>query len=160
LKLSFAKTIDTFQGQNAGPVDPGKPVNAIQRIICDPGTHCFEARKPGIFFTMISQATTIGEEVNNKCIGSAVYFYDFGFGTTMTPSRISHLRISPKTNKVYTAIERREKWIAHLQSNLKAEPLEEMEINEIFTWAKNTKISKDDLSKLVHKTTSWRTQIR
>ena len=38
LSLAFAKTIDTFQGQNAGPVDPGKPPNPIQRVICDPGS--------------------------------------------------------------------------------------------------------------------------
>ena len=160
LKLSFAKTIDTFQGQNAGPVDPGKPMNAVQRIICDPGSRCFEARKPGIFFTMLSRATTIGQEVDGKCIGSAIYFYDFGFGTTMIPSRILTLRYSPKTNKIYTAAEKRDKWVKHLYSNMKMDHIDHADIDHIFKWAHDTKISPTDLSTLLHERKSWRNQIR
>jgi hypothetical protein len=36
LSLCYAKTIHTFHGQNAGPVQPNQPLNPIQRIICDP----------------------------------------------------------------------------------------------------------------------------
>jgi hypothetical protein len=35
-----------------------------------------------------------------------------------------------------------------------------MEIDEIFTWAENTKISKEELTRLLHKTPSWRNPIR
>jgi hypothetical protein len=66
LKLSFAKTIDTYQGQNAGPVDAGRAPNAVKRIICDPGSRNFEARKPGLFFTIMSRATTAGTLVDGK----------------------------------------------------------------------------------------------
>jgi hypothetical protein len=57
LKLSFAKTIGAFQGQNAGPVDEGKPPNPVKTIICDPGSREFEAQKPGLFYSIISRGT-------------------------------------------------------------------------------------------------------
>ena len=38
LRLAFAQTIHTFQGQNAGPVGIGQAPNAIQKLVCDPGT--------------------------------------------------------------------------------------------------------------------------
>ena len=49
-------------------VDPGKPMNAVQRIICDPGLQCFEARKPGIFFTMLSRATTMVKKLMENAL--------------------------------------------------------------------------------------------
>ena len=38
LRLAFARTIHTFQGQNAGPVGIGQTPNVIQKLVCDPGT--------------------------------------------------------------------------------------------------------------------------
>jgi hypothetical protein len=37
LALAYGKTAHTFQGQNVGPVQPGRPENPIKRIIVDPG---------------------------------------------------------------------------------------------------------------------------
>ena len=42
LQLAFAQTIHTFQGQNAGPVETGQTPNAVQKLVCDPGTRRFE----------------------------------------------------------------------------------------------------------------------
>ena len=109
---------------------------------------------------MLSRATTIGQEVDGKCISSAIYFYDFGFGTTMIPSIISTLWYSPKTNKIYTAIENeRDKWVKHLYSNMKMDHIDHADIDHIFKWAHNTKISPADLSTLWHERKSWRNQI-
>ena len=151
LKLSFAKTIDTFQGQNAGPVDPGKPPNAIQRIICDPGRREFEARKPGITFTMISRATTIGTLCNGKRLDSALYFYDFGFNTTMTPQRITNLRVSPNTNKTYAEIIKRDQWVTYLNSHKTGIRFSEANIKDIFDWAENERVSKSQLQLLIQR---------
>jgi hypothetical protein len=92
LKLSFAKTIDTFQGQTAGPVDEGKPPNPVKTVICDPGLREFEAQKPGLFYSIISRGTKMGTLENGKRSGSAIYFYDYGFGSVMTPAQINKLK--------------------------------------------------------------------
>ena len=80
LALSFGRTVHTFQGQNAGIVDPGRPPNPVQRIICDPGTRAFEATNIGLFYTILSRATTLGTfqdttQSNQKISDSAVYFF-------------------------------------------------------------------------------------
>lgn len=56
LKLAFAQTIHTFQGQNAGPVGVGQTPNAIQKLICEPGTRRFEGNCVGLFYTLLSRA--------------------------------------------------------------------------------------------------------
>jgi len=87
LQLAFAKTIDTFQGLNAGPVDEGRPPNPVLSIIADPGNRSFEATKPGLFFTILSRASTIGHLMSGKRLDSAIYFFDFGFNSAMTRSQ-------------------------------------------------------------------------
>ena len=79
LTLSFGRTVHTYQGQNAGPVDPGRPPNPVQRIIYDPGTRSFEAKSIGLFYAILSRATTIGPfssssaaSASAKAISSAI----------------------------------------------------------------------------------------
>ena len=153
--LSFGKTIDTFQGQNAGPVDEGKPPNTIQRIICDPGNRSFEAQKPGLFFTQFSRGTTLGNKKDGKRMDSAVYFYDFGLNTTMTPSRITDLRHSPSTGKIYQGVMKRDRWIQHLTANVHKSGLTEDAIEGVFAWAKAKRVSTDQLDMYLNMTT-WR----
>ena len=54
LRLAFAQTIHTFQGQNEGPVGIGQAPNAIQKLVCDPGTRRFEGNCVGLFYTILS----------------------------------------------------------------------------------------------------------
>ena len=61
LTLAYSKTVHTYQGQSAGPTDEDKPQNAVQRIICDPGTRAFEGTNIGLFYTILSRATTLGD---------------------------------------------------------------------------------------------------
>jgi hypothetical protein len=159
LKLSFAKTIDTYQGQNAGPVDAGRAPNAVKRIICDPGSRNFEARKPGLFFTIMSRATTAGTLVDGKRLDSAFYFYDFGFGHTMTPDRIINLRESPKTHQPYAAVVKRDAWVQRLMSNKVTTNHSEQEIDKLFSWASSAKIDREDLHQLIHHRPLWRTEV-
>ena len=62
LSLAFGKTIHSFQGASVGKTAPGRPDNAIERIVKDPGTRHFESINPGFFYTLLSRATTFGEE--------------------------------------------------------------------------------------------------
>ena len=45
-----------------GKTASGRPDNAFERIVGDPGTRQFESINPGLFYTLISRATTFGEE--------------------------------------------------------------------------------------------------
>jgi hypothetical protein len=156
LTLCYAKTIDTFQGQNAGPVDDGKPPNAIQCLVCDPGDRTFEARKPSIFYTMLSRATTLGNLKDHKRLDSAIYFYDFGLNTTMTASRIVNLRESNITGRTYAAIRKRDTWMEYLKKHENKRDFEEKEIQRLFTWAETTKVEASVLDKLLA-SFRWRT---
>ena len=140
LQLSFAKTIDTFQGLNAGPVDEGKPPNVIQRIICDPGNRQFEAaHKPGLFYTIISRATTAGDKSEDgKRHNSAVYFYDFGLGRARFHyRRIANLNKSYETGKPYSRVEDRNRWVRHLKDNVHKSEMSKDEIEEVMSWARS-----------------------
>ncbi len=52
-------------------MDEGRPENAVQRIIVDPGNRDFEMRSPSLLYTAISRATTLGD---NSYLHSAIYF--------------------------------------------------------------------------------------
>ena len=71
LTLAYARTIHKFQGQSAGPVDKGKIPNIYGCIICDPDKSEVEGRALGLFYTALSQATTLGDDDG---LNSAIYF--------------------------------------------------------------------------------------
>ena len=60
LKLAYGKTAHTYQGQNAGPTPPGKPPNAVQTLVVDPGPLDFEGKNVGLFYSTATRATTVG----------------------------------------------------------------------------------------------------
>ena len=62
LSLAFGKTIHSFQGASVGNTAHGRPDNAFERIVGDPVTRQFEPINPGLFYTLLSKATTFGEE--------------------------------------------------------------------------------------------------
>ena len=73
LEIAFGKTIHTFQGMQAGRTPPGRPDNPMKSIIVNPGNINFESNNPGLLYTTISRATTIGEDGGD----SAIYFQNF-----------------------------------------------------------------------------------
>ena len=85
LALAFARTIHSFQGASVGKTPPGQPDNTFHRIIADPGPRKQEGNMPGLFYTLLSRATTLGED--GKLETSAILFN----GTNMTPSRIRNI---------------------------------------------------------------------
>ena len=61
LSLAFAKTIHSFQGATVGSTPPGRPENIFLHIVADPGTRKFESGTDGLFYTLLSRVTTIGD---------------------------------------------------------------------------------------------------
>ena len=62
LAVSFGKTIHSFQGASVGKTQFERPDNAYHRLLEYPGPRNFEANNPGLFYTLLSRATTLGEE--------------------------------------------------------------------------------------------------
>ena len=67
LALAYGKTAHTFQGQSVGPVPPGRPVNAIQKIIVDPGKREFEGNNVGLFYQLYCHERQQLEMVPTTC---------------------------------------------------------------------------------------------
>ncbi len=143
LSLCYAKTIHTFQGQNAGPVQPNQPPNPIQRIICDPGTKEFEGRNPGLFYTTFSRATTLGKDK----MSSAIYFK----GPNMTPDRVMNMRVG-KNGRLFKHPRLRDQWVWKLTKSIHVSRISAASKQEIFQWAKNTVVDKDVYLRLTKNT--------
>jgi len=139
LVLSFARTIHTFQGQQAGPTD-NTVKNAVQKIICDVGTSRFESINIGLFYTALSRATTIGNAQNNRS-DSAIYF-----SQSLDKSRLDRLT-KTQDNKEYEMIKKRKAWVDLLnkQKHNEDKNTTEQTINSLFEWATTHKYTLDHI---------------
>ena len=108
LTPAYATTVHKFQGQSCGPTKPGKPTNEVQVNVCCPGSKLFEALNPGTLYTIISRATTLGDNSNK---GSAIYF----IGENINRDRFTDIH-KKRDGKVYEKVKRREKWISYLEA--------------------------------------------
>ena len=127
LALAFARTIHSFQGASVGKTPPGQPDNTFHRIIADPGTRKQEGTMPGLFYTLLSRATTLGEE--GKLETSAILFN----GTNMTPGRIRNITQKADGN-VYSKVKNLQKWVKYLEKHqMPRVPNGKME--EMLIWA-------------------------
>jgi hypothetical protein len=147
LRLAFAKTIHTFQGTNVGPMPPGSPQNMIQSIIVDPGSRGFEGNNPGLFYTLASRVTTLGEQPDN--LSSALFFT----GKNMNPERIRNITKGCNAYK-YTKILKREKWVRYLERNTHQHSTTKDEQDKLFNWVINTRITTDELTTIITSMTS------
>ena len=134
LRLAFAQTIHTFQGQNAGPVEPGQTPNAVQKLICDPGTRRFEGNCIGLFYTLLSRITTFGNPLDK--FSSAIYFT----GTNMNTERVLNITMNEKGH-MYAMTEKREKYVSYLQKHEHSSKMSMNEQNRILDWVKRQMIS-------------------
>jgi hypothetical protein len=100
--------------------------------------------------------TTMGTLENGKRSGSAIYFYDYGFGSVMTPARITNLRVSLKTNQTYVTIRKRDKWVSHLQKN-NYKNTKKMMISRNYLNGQNIKgFPSENLDTLLNTKSKWR----
>ena len=132
LRLAFAQTIHTFQGQNAGPVEQGQAPNAIQRLVCDPGTRRFEGNCVGLFYTLLSRVTTFGNPHDK--FSSAIYFT----GTNMNKDRIQNITLNEK-GQMYAMAAKRKLYAAYLQQHNHNSKMSLCKQKEVLEWVK-TKI--------------------
>ena len=143
LALAYGKTAHTFQGQNVGPVPFGRPANPIQKIIVDPGTRQFEASSVGLFYQLLSRATTIGTQADKT--SSAIYFD----GPNFCEERFLNLTMSNK-NEPYKKVLFRQKWVDYLRKNqVSNNRWADTEMEEIFGWANNTTFTSNSLSDII-----------
>ena len=81
-----------------------------QCIICDPDARNAEAISPGLFYTAVSRATTLGDADG---LNSAIYFT----GEHLTKARIQQLTKKKHHDEEYIKVTRRKKWVQHLHAN-------------------------------------------
>jgi AAA domain len=143
LALAYGKTVHTFQGQSVGPVPAGRPENAIQKIIVEPGTRAFEGNNVGLFYTTVSRATTIGTEEDKK--SSAIYFD----GPDFSEKRITQLT-KDMSGKFYRKALLRKKWVDYQKTHsLKRREYTKEEMAFLFNWIKKTRYTFSELEKII-----------
>jgi PIF1-like helicase len=144
LALAYGKTAHTFQGQNVGPVPEGRPRNAIQKIIVDPGTRQFEGANVGLFYQLLSRATTIGTPGDK--LSSAIYFD----GKNFCRHRFENLTMQ-NANQMYKMAYMRKDWIDYLRENeIQKGQWSSESMQEIFDWANMTRISRARLTEIIN----------
>ena len=142
LIVAYGKTIHTFQGQNVGPVNEGQQQNSIKRILVDPGTRSFEALSAGLFYSLLSRVSTLGNQTDK--LSSAIYFT----GSNMSESRIQNI-ILKKDNQIYETVKRRKTWVSYLKSNEeKTKFLNKTKECSVINWAQTTKLTKQQVHAL------------
>jgi hypothetical protein len=129
-----------FQGLSAGQTDEGKIPNATPIIVCDPDNSIVEGRATGFFYTMLSRATTFGDDDG---LNSAIYFT----GPNLTRERVQNLTLKSNTKATLVNVLRRTEWVSHLEQNLvdHSHVTKEM-IEKMVSWAKE-EVSYDALYK-------------
>ena len=147
LKLAYAKSIHTFQGQSAGPTEPGRPRNAVQRIICDAGSSSFENLCPGLLYSLLSRATTLGTTLN--ALDSAIYFTgNFSENRVLNMGR-------KKDGTLYKIVAMRDIWVQQLKQYTVKSTLANKDRHKLLSWMKQTRYKPDFLIKLIE-SSSWR----
>jgi beta-mannanase len=107
--------------------------------VCDPDVSQVEGRSTGFLYTMISRATTFGDEMGRN---SAIYFT----GPHLTKERIQRLTLRSDNNKTLANVQRRTDWVEHLQRNtVDTSKITPEEIEDVFRWATTTTYTYDEL---------------
>jgi hypothetical protein len=127
LRLAYAQTLHTFQGQTAGPTKPDQPPNSISCIICDPGTRLFESKS---FYTLLSRITSLGNDKDK--FSSAIYF----ISDNMTPARILDITHTQKGILYHNAFLSCQHFISYLDTHTHTSRLTIQQRQELFNWAK------------------------
>ena len=101
LMLSYGRTIHAAQGLSIGPVNDGQEENMIKGIIVTLGTQKFEGINPGLTYTAVSRATTIGDP--DDIMSSAIYFE----GAEMNVERLRRMNTNNEGKSVKRAMRAR-----------------------------------------------------
>jgi len=141
LQLSFARTLHRFQGVNVGPE------HAIKSMVFDPGQTGFEGNNPGILYTGISRATTLGR----GCVDNSAFYLAGPYATKDRLTNLTQIRAKGRKKVTYLAVLRRQKWLDFLRAaevESKSFPTEQS--SSLKTWLKKDKqISLNDLDEII-----------
>jgi len=116
LTMAFARSIHKFQGLSAGPTDAGQLPNMYKYLVVDPDEKKFEGTWPGLLYTIVSRATTLGDE---NGFGSALYF-DASDMDSLPINRYRFKNLLYQEQKKvlqYKRIVKRQKWVDRLHCN-------------------------------------------
>ena len=108
MQLSYARTIHTFQGSQAGVDKTGVNPNPVDRIILDVGSKLQEGTSPGLFYSGLSRATNL--ESFKGANDSAIYFT----GGNITIDRVLNLGVKSNGETSYY-VRPKSKWIELLE---------------------------------------------
>ena len=129
LEIAYARTLHKFQGRTVGPDHPFKC------MVFSPGTAAFEAVNPGLLYTGLSRATTLGcGDINS----SSIYFS----GSNATFDRFTNLkyfRTKNKQNQIYLRVRQRERWVQYLdQQQTNSQPPPSIDVQySLQNWLQN-----------------------
>lgn len=146
LQVAYARTIHTFQGLSAGPVDDGKKKNDYECIVCDPDEKKWEGQNLGLLYTAVSRATTLGDESG---LNSAIYFD----GDEFKEERIRHLTRKKDSMQLYPSAIDREKWVQHLKQNTRQNTMTESQVEEVLRRAHTKRVTKQQVKQQISKFT-------
>ena len=145
LAVAYGKTAHTFQGQSVGPVDPGRPKNAIRRIVVHPGSSRFENNNPGLSYMMATRATTIGNAIDP--MSSALYYASLD----ATPSRLRNPTLKADKKDECTKVKLRRRWVEHLEKHRMELCYSKEQMEEVFHWANTTSVKEEQfIAALAH----------
>ena len=140
LSLAFARTIHRFQGMEAGPSKD------VKVIVVDVGTTKFEGINPGLLYTALSRASTLGDDIKS----SAIYF-----SGPLTYDRLMNVKYkrhcNRQTTEIYEKVKMRDKWIQHLNENKeKTKKITNNEMKDLKEWVNNASISIKKLDEIIN----------
>jgi hypothetical protein len=142
LTLAWASTVHKFQGQSAGPVDEGKIPNTCDVVICDPHDKKAETTALGLFYTILSRATTLG---NTEGLGSAVYF----IGPSLNQERVTNIGQLKNSLDFSKPFQKRHAWVNHLMLGLDENNLEDHEQLQLQNWSDSIQLGEKELTQLI-----------
>jgi hypothetical protein len=136
--------VHRFQGQSAGPVDEGKIPNSCEVIIADPDTSKAENNALGLFYTILSRATTLG---NDDGTGSALYFS----GPTLTEERVTFLGQKKNSRDFCIPFLQRAEWSDHLKKGIDKMKFRKRHQLAMIRWCLTTRFTERHLTNLILK---------
>lgn len=148
LVLAFARTIHKAQGISVGPTGPGQIPNMYDVIVCDPGNRIRESGAPGILYTAVSRATTLG---GPDGLGSAFYFLE---SARVSLDRFEKITFKKDSVDLYETVIQRNVWIASQQPGYERRKsfMDRMSNDEkanILLWAETARFSTEALDAVI-----------
>jgi len=151
LQLSYARTIHTFQGSQAGVVKSGDKSNPVDRIIVDVGSKLQESSSPGLLYSGLSRATNLDSFKGAN--DSAIYFT----GGNISIDRILNLGVNGKGETNYY-VKLRSKWIELLEKGRMIIPDNAETTSDLHEWFNSNSVTDEELKLFLNRTT-WRKQM-